>query len=297
MARDNSIQWNPEDVKKFDFSLVKALIVGGTGGLGRAIATNLHEKGADVTIVGQSLRDTEDNKLHFIKADLSLVKNCEKVASDLNKNGLTNQFTHIIFTTGIFSSKNRQVTADGIERDMAISYLSRYIMLRSMEPHISKTFKVNGTDAKPRVFVMGYPGSNQAGNPDDMNADPVKYGFLAAHMNTVAANEAIVLHYAKKTKPFNIYGLNPGMVKTNIRTNLTGTGFLARTMENIMGFFVQSPEDYASNIVPLLVTPEIENHDGAMFDNKANGLLKSTNIDGNVEKFWENSAKLTELGH
>ena len=297
MTRDNSIQWAPEDVKNFDFSTIKALIVGGTGGLGRAIATNLHEKGADVTVVGQSFRDTEDSKLHFIKADLSIVKNCEKVASDLNKDGLTNQFTHFIFTTGIFSSRSRQVTADGIERDMAISYLSRYIIMKGLESDISKTFKVNGIEAKSRVFVMGYPGNNQAGNPDDMNADPANYGFLQTHMNTVAANEGLVLHYAKDKKPFNIYGLNPGMVKTNIRTNLTGSGFLARTMENVMGFFVQSPEIYASNIVPLLVTPEIENHDGAMFDNKANGLLKSTNIDGNVEKFWENSAKLTELGH
>lgn len=297
MARDDSIQWNPEKVKNFNFNTIKVLMVGGTGGLGRAIATNLHEKGADVTVVGQSFRDKEDSKLHFIKADLSLVKNCEKVASDLNKDGSTNQFTHFIFTTGIFASKNREVTGDGIERDMAISYLSRYTIMKGLEPHISKSFKVNGIEAKPRVFIMGFPGNNQSGNPDDMNAEPDNYGFIAAHMNTVAANEALVLHYAKETKPFNIFGLNPGLLKTNIRSNLTGTGFLARTMENVLAFFSQTPEGYASKVVPLLVTPDIENNAGAMFDNKANGLLKSTNIDDRVEKFWENSAKLTELGH
>ncbi|SMN20436.1 similar to Saccharomyces cerevisiae YKL107W Putative protein of unknown function [Maudiozyma saulgeensis] len=297
MAPNSNIHWDPENVKNFDFNSIKVLIVGGTGGLGNAIATELVNKGSDVTVIGRTFRDNEKSNLHFIKADLSLVKNCEDVVKNLRKDNTVNDFTHVIFTSGIFSSRTRQATEEGIERDMAISYLSRYIILKGIQSQLTKTFKTNDIQAKPRVFVMGFPGNNNAGNPDDMNGKPENYNFLKVHMNTVAANEALVLHYAKETTSFNIFGLNPGIIKTNIRTNLTGTGFLARMMENVMSFFQQTPESYASKIVPLLVTSEIENNNGSMFDNNANGLLRSENVVPNVEKFWENSSKLVDLAN
>ncbi len=48
-------------------------IVGGTGGLGRALARFLASKGARVTVVGQTFRDAGVPGIDFVKADLSLM--------------------------------------------------------------------------------------------------------------------------------------------------------------------------------------------------------------------------------
>lgn len=292
MTRDNTLVWDHAIPQNLDFKTINALVVGGTGGLGRCITAELVNAGANVTVVGQTMRDEESDSLKFIKADLSSMKNAQQVAKTLNDNGTTATFTHVIFTNGIFSSRTRQETEEGIERDMAISYLSRYTMLNEMKDNITKHFNTGDKDLKPRVFVMAFPGTNQIGNPSDLNAEPSKYSFFQAHMNTVAANEAIVLKLAKDSKDFSIYGLNPGMVKTNIRSNLTGTGFFARQLENVMSFFQQTPEVYASKMLPLLVTPVIEDRDGGMFDNKGEAILASPDLGPNVEKFWEASDSL-----
>ena len=49
---------------------------------------------------------------------------------------------------------------------------------------------------------------------------------MSLHMNTVAGNEMLVLDSAKRYPSANFFGLNPGIVKTNIRANLVGEGTL-----------------------------------------------------------------------
>ena len=45
-------------------------------------------------------------------------------------------------------------------------------------------------------------------------------------MNTVAGNEMLVLEQRRKTPTVLFFGLNPGLVKTRIRSNFMGEGSL-----------------------------------------------------------------------
>ena len=74
---------------------------------------------------------------------------------------------------------------------------------------------------KPRVFIMGFPGSGQTGNLNDLDAEK-SYGRWAVHMNTVAGNEMLVLDAAKRYPDASFFGLNPGFISTNICSNLLG---------------------------------------------------------------------------
>ena len=47
-------------------------------------------------------------------------------------------FDLFIFTTGIMAAPKRQETAEGIERDMAVSYLSRLVIVREIAPRLGK---------------------------------------------------------------------------------------------------------------------------------------------------------------
>ena len=272
MTRDSSIAWHRVDPSSLDLKGWKVAVVGGTGGLGRTISRLLASRGASVTVVGQTFRDSGVPRIEFMQADLSLMREAQRVGNALP----AEQLDLVVFTTGIFAAPKRQDTAEGIERDIAISYLSRLVVVREIGPRLGK-----GRPAarmKPRVFIMGYPGTGQAGTPDDLNAEK-SYSAMPVHMNTVAGNEMLVLDAASRYSNATFFGLNPGLIKTNIRDNFLGKGTLrSRVAEWMIGLLNPSPESYAERIVPLLVSPDLEGHSGAMFDQKGNAVLPSPRL-------------------
>jgi NAD(P)-dependent dehydrogenase (short-subunit alcohol dehydrogenase family) len=272
MKRDKNFTWHRVHATSIDLSGMKVAIVGGTGGIGRAFSRFMGSRGASILVVGQTFRDSDVPGIEFIKADLSLMREAQRVGASLPAETLD----LVIFTTGIFAAPKRQETPEGIERDMAVSYLSRLVIAREIGPRLGKNRPVALT--KPRVFIMGYPGTGQAGKLDDLNAEK-SYSSMAAHMNTVVGNEMLVLDSAKRYPNASFFGLNPGLIKTNIRSNLVGADTLRhRLMEWIIGLVTPSPENYAERLTPLLVSPDLEGHSGAMFDRKGFAILPTPKL-------------------
>jgi NAD(P)-dependent dehydrogenase (short-subunit alcohol dehydrogenase family) len=274
MKKNKNITCRHVPASGLDLAGWKVAVVGGTGGLGRAISKTLASRGAHVTVVGQTFRDEGAANLAFVKADLSLLREADRVAKALP----AEQLDLLVFTTGIFAAPKRQETAEGLERDMAVSYLNRLVMLRELAPRLGKSRVGERAKHKPRVFVMGYPGTNQAGTVGDLNAEQA-YSAMAVHMNTVAGNEMLVLDGAKQYADLLVFGLNPGLIKTNIRDNFFGKdSFKSRFMETLIGWFTPSPEQYADRIVPLLVSPDLEQHSGTLFNQKGEAIEPSPKL-------------------
>ena len=150
MRRDKNFVWRHVDAQSLDLKGMKVAIVGGTGGIGRALSRFLVSRGAAVLVIGQTFRDSDMPGIEFIKADLSLMREARRVGSLLPAETLD----LVIFTTGIFAAPKRQETAEGIERDIAVSYLSRLVMIREIAPRLAKNRPA--ASMKPRVFVMGF---------------------------------------------------------------------------------------------------------------------------------------------
>ncbi|OWB57344.1 hypothetical protein B5S28_g3282 [[Candida] boidinii] len=293
MAVDKSFSFVPQNLNAFNNFNVT--IVGGTGGLGRAIGRALASVGVNVTVIGRTFRDSENKNIKFIEADLTSIVEARKVAKNLNASSID----VLLFTTGIFAAPKRQETSEGLERDMAVSFLNRLVMIPEIVPRMESNKNFFGF--VPRVFIMAYPGDGQLGTIDDLNCED-SYGTLKAHMNTVAGNEALVYDCASKYKNVHFYGLNPGLVTTGIRNNLLGEGtWKSRITEGLLGWFTQTPEDYAKGIVPLLVAKELEDASGTIYNNKAQRLYPSKNFTPEyaskyINKSWEllKSKNLTE---
>ena len=272
MKRDTSVQWHRVDPSRLDLKGWKVAVVGGTGGVGRAISRVLASRGASTIVVGQTFRDAGVAGIEFMKADLSLMREAGRVGQALPAETLD----LLVFTTGIFAAPKRQETAEGIERDIAVSYLSRLVILRAIAPRLGRERRA--TPMKPRVFIMGYPGTGQAGRPDDLNAEK-SYSAFPVHMNTVAGNEMLVLDAAARYPHATVFGLNPGLIKTNIRDNLLGRDTLrSRVTEWMIALVNPSAETYARRIVPLLVSPDLEGHSGGLFDQKGNAVLPTPKL-------------------
>jgi hypothetical protein len=167
---------------------------------------------------------------------------------------------------------------------MAVSYLSRLVILRNIAPRLGKDRRP--APMKPRVFIMGFPGAGQTGELDDLNAEK-SYSSMAVHMNTVAGNEMLVLDAAKRYPNAAFFGLNPGFISTNIRSNLLGAHTLRyRFIEWLTRLMTPSAETYAERLAPLLVSPDLEGHTGAMFNRKGLAILPSPKLtDSYVKAF------------
>jgi NAD(P)-dependent dehydrogenase (short-subunit alcohol dehydrogenase family) len=284
MKRDSSLTWRHVDAEHLDLKGMRVAVV---GGIGQALSRLLASRGARILVVGQTFRDAGVQGIEFLQADLSLMNEALRVSQLLQAQSLD----LLIFTTGIFAASQRQETAEGIERDLAVSYLNRMVILRAVGPKLGADRPK--TTRKPRVFVVGYPGTGQIGTFDDLNAER-SYKAMPAHMNTVAGNEMLVLDAVKRYPHLSVFGLNPGLIKTNIRDNFFGKGSLkSRIAEGLIGLLTPSAETYARKIVPLLVAPEIEDRSGAMFNNKGQAILASTGMtEAHISQFMAASETL-----
>lgn len=272
MQRDSSFDIAPLALDSAWVQGKKVAIVGGTGGLGRALARRLAASGAEVTVVGQTDRDAGAARIRFVRADLSRMHEARRVAALLG----AAQLDVVVFSTGIFAAPQRQATAEGLERDLAVSFLSRLVILREIAPTLG-TGRPAG-QPRPRVFVLGYPGTGQTGTLGDLNAEQ-SYRPMAVHMNTVAGNEMLVLDAARRYPQLGAFGLNPGLVKTGIRSNyFGGRKLLSALVEALIGVLMPSADAYARRIAPLLFAPELELRSGAFFDHKARAILPSAGL-------------------
>lgn len=276
--------WSVEmPTEPLDLKGKSVLIVGGTSGLGQAIALECQAAGANVTVVGRSFKDDPD-KIHFVKADLSLMSEAKKIGETINAADVT------ILTNGIIAALTREETTEGIEMDMAVSYLSRLVILKFLTPRL----KPNS-----RVFNMGFPGGNvDKFNIDDLNAEQSYQGGMGpSHMNTIAGNEALVLDYASKSNEILFFGLNPGLIKTSIRSNMyTGVmKIVGPIIEGLIGLFGTTPAMYAKTIVPLLFSKTLDEHNGSMFNPKAQPVKASEHFTKDPELVKKMISKSEEL--
>jgi hypothetical protein len=143
---------------------------------------------------------------------------------------------------------------------------------------------------------MGGPGVGIEGDPGDLNSERTRE-YWHAHMNTVAGNEALVIDAASRYPGVNSYGLNPGLVKSDIRSHFLGVGSVKhRLVEGAIGVLFGGPPKYAENIAPLLVSPDIELFSGAMFNKRGEAIELSSVMTDNsyVQRFMEASEQLAE---
>lgn len=287
MKRDTRLVWRPTDAATLDLTGKQVAIVGGTGGIGRALSRFLAARGASVLVVGQTFRDAGVSGIQFIQADLGLMREAQRVATLLPAETLD----MVIFTTGIFAAPQREETVEGIERDMAVSYLNRMVLLNAIAPRLGT--QRTAASIKPRVFIMGYPGTGQIGTAHDLNAEQ-SYKAMSAHMNTVAGNEMLVLDTARRHPQLRVFGLNPGLIKTSIRDNMLGKGSLkSRVIEGLIGLMTPTADTYAQRIAPLLLTPDIEGYSGAMFNSKGQAILPSQGLSADhIRTFMDASRAL-----
>lgn len=286
------------------YSSSKMLCVGCTTGIGQGIAQAACDNGAHVFVVGRrdqhfecaSKEGKKVGQVTFVKSDLSSMEMARSTAQSLKING----FDTVVFTVGITAGSKREESKEGIEMDNAVSFLSRYVMSEELIPSL-KTSKGH----KLRVFIMGFPGApDMLTSLDDFNWE-TKWTNLGwdAHMQTVIGNDALVGHLTKKYKNVNVYGLNPGLIKTDILSGLLGQGsILLKLQQTVIGIVTPTMSNYIDGspdhvgLKNLLVSPLLENMGGSYFNQIGEPIQRCAYLleKGNEEKVMRAADKLLQ---
>lgn len=234
-----------------------AVVTGGTGGIGKAIARALVLHGARVIVVG---RDPEKGRqaereigVRFIRADLALVSETERLADEVLAQ--SPRLDDLVLSAGVVSGR-RILTQDGIESNFAIGYLSRFVLVQRLlasMAHGSRILSINGAARNGRIYY------------EDVNLTR-NFATLRAVSQLCEANDVFVLELARRLVPAGvaISGLKVGVVRTAIRR---GFPLWMKILVPVLfdPFLAQTPERVAQVALRLLAAPASEQPNGALF--------------------------------
>jgi hypothetical protein len=100
-----------------------------------------------------------------------------------------------------------------------------------------------------------------------------------------------VSHLSAKYKSVNIYGLNPGIVVTDILMGFLGDGLALKFQQNFIGLVTPKVSDYVdgssvhSGLKSLIVSSELERKGGSYFNQRGEPIKRCpfNLIEGNAE--------------
>lgn len=213
---------------------MKALITGGTSGLGSGVARQLAEYGWDVTIVGRNATRGQEIASEiagqFIQVDVSLMSNVQKLADQIEA-----PLDALVLSAGSLLMRSElPLTSEGIEITFATNYLSKFALVQLLLPRM-----------KPDTVVVMLGGNGKyAGVSTDWEVPAT--GFKAA-FKAALATDLFALEVASRVKNLRIHTCNPGWVRTNLFRDMIFP------LRYVMGFFGTPVEKGSAYITRLVL--------------------------------------------
>jgi NAD(P)-dependent dehydrogenase (short-subunit alcohol dehydrogenase family) len=281
-----------------------AIVIGGTDGVGKEIACGLAKIGCTVLIVGRDAEKagvavsdikhkTGNQNIHYLITDLALMSEANNLANHIITH--FNQLHYLIHSAGILLNR-RVITAEGIETNFAVNYLSRFVITNRLLPLLVKGGK-SGRTAKILIISGAVMGGKI--HWEDVNLSN-NFGFTRFIAQQCQANDLFTIELARRLRDnacssvcVNIIKL--GVVKTNIRKSFPYwmKWLVYLVFDPLLG---QSPEEAAAAALKILLDSRYEYGSGKLFL-KIRGLKeaipsKTTRDNAFLNKMWQLSWQL-----
>lgn len=230
-----------------------AIVTGGTDGIGAATALELKRRGARVLIIGRSQEKGERvvaeaarsggaGSLQFIQADLSLMSTVSTVVEQL-QHALT-RVDILVHCVGILIA-HKEHTPEGIEKDFAVGYLSRFVMTSALVERGLLSpggLLLNVAASGPRIPKMARI------DFDDLATVEARYG-MQSHGQAQMANDLFSLE-ASERWGLSVIGYGPGSVDTGIRRELPR--LIVTLIKPLFAFSTRKPEAVGQQLAELI---------------------------------------------
>jgi NAD(P)-dependent dehydrogenase (short-subunit alcohol dehydrogenase family) len=252
-----------------------ALVTGGTSGVGKAVAQELAQRGAQLIIVGRDarqgaqaereIRDSSGNReVEFLRADLSLVREAQRVADAAASRYPA--IHYLVESAGIVRGRP-VLTAEGFESNFATNYLSRFALTVRLLPALQAAGRP-GKSA--RIVLIAHPGFNGRIHYDDVNLTN-NFGMIRAFKQFHFANDVFATELMRRLA---VPGDRPSVTISCLHPGPTKTTGIDKEMPLWMKLMVRlvvhplishNPDVPASAALKLLLSDEYEGDSAALF--------------------------------
>jgi len=266
------------------------LVTGASSGIGKVTARELSRLGARVLLVCRSRERGErallelnlalgNPRLHLLVADLSSQREVRRLAEEVRRNF---EALHVLVNNAGINCRERQLTADGIERTLAVNHLAPFLLSRLLADLLSKS-------APARIVNVG-SAAYRYGRIDleDPNLEK-RYSPFAAYARSKLALLLASLELAERLagSAVSVNCVHPGLAATEIfRDHPPVLRFL-------FGVIGKSPERAARSSVYLAASPLVEGMTGRFFIGERPAALARHAQDPELRReLWELSETL-----
>jgi PPOX class probable F420-dependent enzyme len=193
------------------------VVTGGTDGIGRAVALDRLARGDEVVVIGRdpakagSFLDAAASRgaterAHFVPADLSLVGEARRVVEEIGRRFDT--IDALVLCARHYRS-TRLVTAEGLEHNLALFYLSRFVLSYGLLDLLDRA-------ERPVILNIAGPGSGTGEiRWDDLGGER---GYHGAHALAQGGqlNDLLGIEFARRRPASRVRYvlLHPGAVRT-----------------------------------------------------------------------------------
>jgi NAD(P)-dependent dehydrogenase (short-subunit alcohol dehydrogenase family) len=273
------------------------VITGANRGIGRATAEELARAGASLVLVCRRRQDGEEVAAatgraspaptpHVVEADLASQAAVRAAAHEIRS---THQQIHVLVNNAASIPRTREVTADGIETQLAVNHLAPFLLtnllldsLRSSAP--SRVITVSSTTHQGAEIDFSDLQSHRGYAPEEVYA------------TTKLMNLLFTYELARRLRGTGVTAnaVHPGAIATRLLAEYMRVPFMGGALARTFG---ASPEQGADTIVYLAGSPEVERVTGKYFVNRQEARSSPASYDeAAARRLWEESERLTGLG-
>ena len=238
------------------------VVTGGTNGIGRETALVLARLGATVVIVARDAgrgaqvaadieRETGNRSTEVVIADFSSLPAVRAAAAAIARR---HRAIHVLVNNAGRASKQRMLSADGLEMTFAVNHLAPFLFTRELLPLLSA-----GAPAR----IVNVASAGEARGPirfDDLQSERNYRGFTAYAMSKLA-NVLFTYELASRLVGTGITAncLHPGTVGTNLLRQIP------RWLYALLSPVLLTAAQGAETVVFLAASPQMEGVSGGYF--------------------------------
>ncbi|KAJ5231824.1 uncharacterized protein N7469_006412 [Penicillium citrinum] len=252
-----------EEVKRHNASLkdlgpnLVAVFVGGTSGIGEATArafvrdtlsSRVYLVGRNETQASKIIEELRqlnpDGQINFIRCDAARLNSVDEACKSIQQK--ENKINLLFMSAGIFTTKGRDETDEGLDKKFSLHYYSRMRFLVNLLPQLTTASNANGGDGSStsnpglgpnlsRVVSVLAAGQEAPLIMDDLSLKN-NFSLRNCAKHTITMTSLSMEELAKAYPLTSFVHEYPSVVKTGI---FRGLGPITRTAVNMLSFLAK----------------------------------------------------------
>ncbi|KAK3358005.1 hypothetical protein B0T25DRAFT_540741 [Lasiosphaeria hispida] len=247
---------------------IRALVVGGTGGIGFAMACRIAASSPPLSSIIISGRnkpaDMPYANMEFRPLDATSMRQIKQYTTALKASG-SPKLSLLVMTQGIMTMAGRTETAEGIDRKMALHYYGRQLLIRELLPILAE-------DARVILVYDGWLGSPNKLIWDDLGLK-THFSLTKASDHCMAMGDAMVQYWAARQ-------LREGNTNTRHFVHAWPGGVNSGLLKEVLPWYLQAPARVLGRLV--LTSPD------ACAERLLRGAEERAVEGREVGRFWSN---------